>query len=1379
MLTIRNCFGSLAIIGGLIGSLNFIQAAGTIKPVQSVSADDMNVMLQAVEATTPVAAELVPQCGTFYSAFYSAQFPNWPPLPGNINNVPAWNLGDGVWLLDDLDQPQAQMQAMAGTRMTMDVPSPGDGGDSGTNSYTFDASSFVLPDYGTNLWIAQVGIVSGNLVGVMTNSLAGTPYEIQSCENLLGGWGSEGAPVYGSETANWTPFSVAMNNRTNLFLRIRSWADSTGSGIPDWWWLQYFGSVGGDPFAFDSAGDGWTIYQKFQMGLNPNVYYSPPAPQGVTVLNNMAANQATIQWLPSPGPVTGYTVEKTDANASTVQDFNVGTNSYQDDISGDSPDPYNDGNYDVSYRVQAHYSSGGVSAWSASVPLQQATLSGSIVPGTNGATYLLISGLPETAAAVRLVYYDYIATEFYNDSSFNTYRDISVSAFTNGATLLPSSWEWSGVDAYGYTNTPNEVESIDTNGNASAASWLSPVEWSQPFYDGRVQMKQNLIFLLRAASESNPFNFTEYDTYDFYASSWWWWNWIAQEYGYGYNFTYPGNYAWVSPFRDNGDQHFSYYADEPFDDNYRYRNFVFNTAFIDDNGFLTTGVFSEPMGLINPVYEFVSTRTNIWLATNQTRWLFSQWESDSCLLYGTGTNTPGTDTSITTDDEMTFMMASNASNIYGLPYLSALFYYINNDTGLETATLYAGQSITRINSTWFILPVVYVETAQPQFQTVEYDFWEPAYSAAYVQPYQDLIPGMAGFSPTNTSRLMIMPVGASPQIAGYAKLAVLNGYPGVYAYLGQYFDRSYTEDTNGVATTNSTGFLTPYGSFFPTQPGPAALVTMPDVDTGARGTCTVYCVSAQVDKNNDGNMDLSFNGPDATSQASPYRVWVNSGHCEPGKNGNLDKDLPVPPNSTNYSLGEITCQRDLENFFRLWVCGLPALPASQGYTVTLSMSPSSGNPAINLYDSVETNGGTGYLTDTNIAAQQCLAYAHGTSPYNVYYTGPGAPIAKITPSSSFTFPASYFTNSGNKYFLFEGACTNGSGELLLTIFQNGNTIAQTGVWLDLHDVKDFYERAKITNNISGAISNWMSAVETVLPAISSALGDDQDLIALVHGINVSDEDWWIESDTVFKRLYWAGFHGKFATVKWPCNPINYLTFATLDIDDFNDSEIKAYKAGAAMKTYVDQLHARFPGYRLHLFVHSQGNAVVSTAIQQGATFDTYILTQGALPASCYDINAPTNSTLVGRESYFRTPEWQPMGYHGVYTNLPGNFVNFFNSQDAVLNYWYYAQEFFKPSIGYAYNGTNSSFTGAFSSYTVTDPQESRSEVSRSRTLSIGAQGLAPGETKQGIMSSTIDLHAQFGFDGSTTDEHSAQWTRPIQNSFLYYKQILIQILPAP
>jgi hypothetical protein len=39
--------------------------------------------------------------------------------------------------------------------------------------------------------------------------------------------------------------------------------------------------------------------------------------------------------------------------------------------------------------------------------------------------------------------------------------------------------------------------------------------------------------------------------------------------------------------------------------------------------------------------------------------------------------------------------------------------------------------------------------------------------------------------------------------------------------------------------------------------------------------------------------------------------------------------------------------------------------------------------------------------------------------------------------------------------------------------------------------------------------------------------------------------------------------------------------------------------------------------------------------------------------SAYDVNAPTNAMLLNAEFGHPTPDWQPMGYRGVFTNLPG------------------------------------------------------------------------------------------------------------------------------
>jgi hypothetical protein len=167
---------------------------------------------------------------------------------------------------------------------------------------------------------------------------------------------------------------------------------------------------------------------------------------------------------------------------------------------------------------------------------------------------------------------------------------------------------------------------------------------------------------------------------------------------------------------------------------------------------------------------------------------------------------------------------------------------------------------------------------------------------------------------------------------------------------------------------------------------------------------------------------------------------------------------------------------------------------------------------------------------------------------------------------------------------------------------------------------------------------------------------------------------------------------------------------------------------------------------------------------------------GFFIGSDYSGNAQARGEFVDVESDFQTPELQPMGYRGVYTNMAvsnptGNIVNFINPEDKVIGYWFDAQEEFKPSINYFYNGTNTTY---FDEYIVTDSQESRANVARARTLAVGAQ-----TGVQGVIGSTIDLNTQFGFNGTTTDEHSAQWTRPIQTSYLYYKQVLLEIEPTP
>ncbi len=1351
---------------------------------QSVAPDSIVQVTAENQGLSLIAHEDLPLTGTFW-LITSNGFSLPMPCAPLDQSIPIYALSDNVFLADgtagltavnrhrtgydtvdgvlaaqanavvdlvsqtEVTQMRSSMRTMG---MEMDVPMP-----SGT---AVPDLSIPTPDYGTNLWISQWGLTNHVLTGLASNTLADVPYEIQTNTDLATtNWGSTGLFVYGSELTNWTalPF-LPSNQATNLYIRLKSWA-SDGSGLPNWWQQQYFGTNVVDPYG-NPAGDGWNNLQKFQFGWNPTNFYTPPAPQNFTVSLDGASSTATMNWLPSPGPVTSYTVSRDYyppfMGDVVSQTFNVSA----DTTSIHDPQtllPYDNVNPTIyaHYSIQANYS-GGVSAsteqWLEPDSVQQMP-SLSVISAPDGSVWLAVDKLSASMAGLRLTRSD-IYAENHGDSSYDTSFFIPASSITNGIFPVPAAWLAPVVDGYGGAYYYWYVQAVNAAGGAASGGDRWNIQSAvMPFYDGRRQLKQNLTYQLRAASVSQLFNANPLvqdsanavvisDT-----------NYVVSSYNLAGNITLNQHgQTWLTD------------VTAPFKLNCFFRNFVFDASALSADGWVTNSDNFNPVQVnLNPLpYQFNGDNFTAVLGVDASQWiaankiLTSNYAQNNLADFGLSFNGSA---------DHCFINAS-ARNYYGLPFLSAIVVQGFGPGEFSADYLRLNDTLSCTNAN---IQLVYPETAQPQFQTVEYDFWNPndGYRSNDVWMPWETLPGQAGFSPANAGNSHLMAgVGTSLTIAGYAKLAVQNGYSDVHAYLGQYFDKAYKLDSSGNVTTNTTGILSHYGNFFATEPGDVALVTMPDLDTGERGTSVVHCVSLNVDANHDGNMDLSWNGADATSQNSPFLFWVNN-DCDwayyPGDPGT---DLPCTPKTCDYLNQNIMSPRDLEDWARLWICGVPAL-TNAGYQVTLSWNVSSDNPAINLAQSVETNGGIGYLTDANIATAQ----TSGSTSSNPSYK-----FARVTPSQAYTFPANFFTNNANKYFLFEGAGI-GSGELVLTVMDaNSNTVVQTGIWLDLHDVKDFYERAVITDNTSGAKSSWTSSVEVVQPAIASGLGDDTNLIVLVHGINVRPWDCLQQGDTVFKRLYWAGYQGRFSTVKWPCNLLTPLP-SPLTTAVFNESELQGYKASTAFTSYMDDLRSRFPDYRRNIIAHSQGNTVVSEALKYGLSFDTYILTQGALPNSAYDVNAANDPDLLGRAP---SPAWQPMGYQGAYTNLTGNIVNFYNPQDPVLDVWVKDQEFLKPSIYfdtsyYFYDGTNSYYDPLIGfNYLVTDPEESRAMVSRSLTLPIGQSG---PESLHGVIQSAIDLHTHFNFSNTSFDDHSAQWTWPIQTTRPYYIQILKSINP--
>ena len=1432
-----------------VGSFN-----NDLGPVQSAQPDSIVQITAEAEGLSQVDPTTLPLFASCYWTVYPGTGPVPMPCPPQDLSVPIYQIVDGYYLVDEtggavsvnvsqtgtramtssavasavdrqgnaianlIEQVQAttanQQTLMLARAMGMDVPSPG--GDGG-GSYSPDGitNSYVAPDYGTNLWIAQTAVAAGYLNGIGTNTIADVLYEIQSRTNLVQtDWQSEGF-IYGSEATNWTPLSVPQIGRINLFIRLRSWASSDSSSIPDWWEAQY-GLANVDPNAQDSAGDGYTIYQKYQLGINPNTWVTPVAPGGLIVNFVPTANQANVQWQAAAGNITGYQVEKTyeghGGNFDTVystSDFNVSasTLSLNDDVSSQTSDeffPFQA--FNDFYKVRAKYSNGQYSAWSGKTPLKTSFLSASLIYGANGQAFLTVSGVPAGTSKIRLFYFDNDAVSFGN-TPINFSNDIPYSLFTNGLYALPDSLQPPAQDTYGYADWGYDVfaQTVDANSNATDYAWFYEGNgWKQPFYDGRVQLKQNLIFKLQAADADKPFRFYYSDStayYDYvqelYAPPT---NYVESSFLHVTDMLYDTNY--LNPY--------DYYAFHgslidphyPFFENYLFYNFAASSANVDGNGLLDTGVGSwndTDMKLSStPVWKFQAPSgswTNVagLLTSSATSWLCSlPLDSSGFSVYS-----QLYENEVSDNNDGTFSLASGAKNLYGLPFLTVK---IAGDAWPDGSISYNLTPGSTSPLEYFDAgPMFYAGTPQPQLQTVEYDFWSPVpvWNELLGRYIENWLPGSQYFSPTNQSQQFFVTVGSSVSVAGYAKMALQNGYSGVYTYLGQYFDKAY-EVANNVATSTNTGVLSPYGDFFASEAGDAALVTMPDIDTGARGTGIVHCVSLAVDKNHDGTMDLSFSGADATSQASPMEFWANNNYDRWDNDDHFntpeqdDQQIafspaaPITPTTDcnysnllasgySYSYRAIPCTRDLEDFARLWVCGIDTnliakLPS--GSTITLNWgdvgSPNSGNPTIDLFEAADADGGIGYLTNETTAAIQ-------TNIYQCPYVG------RLGPGGSIQLNAIQFVNgwAGN-HFIWCGV-SNGTGGLNLTIADgSGNVLAQSTAYIQIVDIKQMYERWTVGDNLSVPPTNTASLVTDNLPAGMSAFqytpptDPSTPYILLVHGYNMATWEKDRFAETAFKRLYWLGYQGRFGAFNWPTAEHFY---------EFGASELQAWKSAQGLLNKLNDLNAIYPGH-VYLMAHSLGNVVAGEALllATNQVVNTYVAMQGAVAAHAYDpttpIYTPANDCGTpdvyahywtnGAPCYFNT------------TAGAGTYVNFFNPNDwALTNAWLLLFQNLKPILypSYFYIPPGSYFKnyGVTELYFPGDRYEIFNGIIQSRSYALGMQVNVGGAFMTGTNYNQIELDiAPYNF-GPQHIYHSGEFRSDSAQRWQFWNQVLIRM----
>ncbi|MGA2051719.1 MAG: alpha/beta hydrolase, partial [Opitutales bacterium] len=577
-----------------------------------------------------------------------------------------------------------------------------------------------------------------------------------------------------------------------------------------------------------------------------------------------------------------------------------------------------------------------------------------------------------------------------------------------------------------------------------------------------------------------------------------------------------------------------------------------------------------------------------------------------------------------------------------------------------------------------------------------------------------------------------------------------------------------------------------------------------------------------VDTNNDGNIDL-VNDSDLTSPTRPFKFWLND-DCDrlsttsygpedvysETEQDDLDNSAAsvtdLSDGNVDWHLNTIPCQRDLEDFARLWVTigGLQSAIANGTIMVGLKWAGNiTGTPAVKLYQAYESAGGTLYLSDNATATNQ-ITGNYGNAIADV--SGAAANSTVIAPTSGdwdFVFPTSVFANlttaNSTTHLLFEG-CTAGQGELqIVFLLNNGGTYTKLGggpgVWLNLQEPAQFVERYTCGDDNGGTASSSYSRFSGS-PTFPAPVSDsDKDYVLYVHGYNMdpSSKQRWLE--TVYKRLYWLGYKGRVGEFSWPCEYGSNQMY-------FDISERRAWQSAGALYALLGNLTAQ--GYRVHIIAHSQGNVVASEALRiagaNSGVAHTYIASQAAIASGCFVPDA-TNITFYTMSdhqtyspdfyNYYTTSSDAPYMGNATMTGSAGAMVNLYNPNDYALSGdsladtgWEYAENG-KP-IMYLYGLTD---TGCTYTYNSTVNCFNRSDgtvltwpANRYEIFSYAAGpwtyplGMKPSV---GVFGSATDLSGSPYDFGSTHIYHSAQFRSSIALRWQYWSNILQTIGVQP
>jgi pimeloyl-ACP methyl ester carboxylesterase len=893
--------------------------------------------------------------------------------------------------------------------------------------------------------------------------------------------------------------------------------------------------------------------------------------------------------------------------------------------------------------VDSGYTNSAISESSA-IPLNNVYASANLIRNGTGRWQVMFSGLPTNSTqTIRLAW---------TDANYNTSQQtISTASLTNGIFPIPDS------EIASLLGASLTVQLFGPNGEAGQITYAGVIPSDAPYFvDGRQHMKQNLLFLIRAAGVNLPFGGTYFVDND--------------DPGYALNQT-------ATNFEQFGFLHREYdwywLSDQtilslddlwPFTLNYYLANNLVDTTRTNNPFGGTNFNFQINFANSQPAPPILSASPYYTLQTG-----FFGGGGDSTL------DMPPAEWGLTIQDTQTVaILENNFDNVYNLPYQPGII--VDGEYGPGEALsdiefqpgvpiyyhgLALGGSLTVPESNYGIGAYA-SQTATPTLKAISYYFAplsNPDIDATNLPGEIDPegsndfqiypLPVYDDFNVTNqTPPVIIGTVGQPMILGGWAKYSIQSGgiATGKYAYLGQYFvTNAFLLNSSGVATTNSAGVMSPYGEFFPLQAGVAQVATMPDIDSPyQQGTNFVRIISLNVDANHDGVMDLSYAGPDQTSASRPFRFWANDDQDSGDFGGNGGVPGYEPSSQADgYMLGQFETvpvftssgvknftdivynvhgRRDLVDFFPVYL-NVGSLFQSNALSAGISLTDtnyqfvlSQSDGALRfVYTELTPTNYMNFLRDTNESGILANAiawpiYPTGTVLNSIWITGTNNLFSDIA--------------TNNRGIILVEAATNTTQPLVLTIYHGTNQIAQTSLPLSISGVEQmFRSKTMLLEPDSRAVPDRLT---------DSAVPNEPDTtdtnFVFVHGYNVNPTQARGVAADIYKRMYWSGSHAKFWAVTW----YGYDTQGSFGLPglgdvtcDYQVNVDHAFNTASNLSVFLSSL----PGGPITIAAHSLGNMVTLSALNDwNAPIANYFMMDAAVAIEAIDPSASPQPAMV-------------------------------------------------------------------------------------------------------------------------------------------------------